>query len=202
MYFHLLKGFGTYWWQMDWRCVLGRRGGENMIVVWRTLEQRRGDNFYCNFLTLGRMSTLTFQRSGQASDGPLCSVWQPKKILWEKLFYTSSQGATFHRDSDLWWFSPRAEQSCEEQPPKKGRIKPLSSICSCSHAKTKLCHWCSYSGQWYCGAIVGFVCQWLVVYVHLVLFIVFVFRLSSHSCQTMTVSQLELLLKEKVCWPG
>lgn len=83
----------------------------------------------------------------------------------------------------------------------KGRIKPLSSICSRSHAKTKLSHWYSYSGQWYCEALVFYVHWWLVVYAHLVLFIIFIFRSSSHSCQTMTLSQLESLLKEKVCWP-
>lgn len=48
----------------------------------------------------------------------------------------------------------------------EGRINALSCICSCSHAKTKLSHWCPYSGlQQYCDA--------LVVYVHLFYYIYF-----------------------------
>lgn len=39
----------------------------------------------------------------------------------------------------------------------------------------------------------------LVFYVHLIFFIIFILRLNRHSHQTITLSQLESLLKEKVC---
>lgn len=41
----------------------------------------------------------------------------------------------------------------------------------------------------------------LVVYVHLLFFIIFIFRLNSYSCQMMTLSRLESLFMEEVCSP-
>ena len=86
---------------------------------------------------------------------------------------------------------------------REGRIKPVSNICSCPHAKTELSHWCPCRGlQQYCDA--------LVFYARLIFFYYIYFQveqpqspnndIKSPGIPSQGESMLTRVRTETTCW--